>query len=211
MILGKQDYLNELNDIRNKLTDFLQKINSGKSTYFKDLALKLRIIYCDKSGTKALIKTIEAEYDLKVNVVVKHSIAEHVRNGSLPESLSDGLIMDQLNSVVTWFQSGDQLLPIIDAINKQDEIFIQDRYYSYKEIFEAMADKMGGAHVDSSISDDILIPHSDKILIGGLSVAQRAIYDTAKATITLINLINAYISEPFENDVIKPATPQPTS
>lgn len=201
--LKKEDYLAELNDIKDKLTDFLNQIQSGKSTYFKDLSLKLRILYCDKSGTKALLKTIQQLYSFDAFVIVKHSLAEKVKKGRLPESLLEGLIFEQLNSVVGWFEFGDEFVPVFDAINKQDEILIENKFYSYKEIFEAIADKMGGAHVDSTIPDEMLIPHSNNLQVGGLSVAHRATFDTAKASIILIDMINDYIKTSKETDFIK--------
>jgi hypothetical protein len=201
--LKKEDYLAELNDIKDKLTDFLNQIQSGKPTYFKDVSLKLRILYCDKSRKKSLLKIIQQFYKFKAFVIIKHSLAEKVRKGKLPESLLEGLVFEQLNSVVGWFEFGDEFVPVFDAINKKDEILIQNKFYSYTEIFEAIADKMGGAHIDSTIPDEMLIPHSNNLLVGGFSVAHRATFDTAKASIMLIGLIDDYIKTKKETDFIK--------
>jgi len=49
-------------------------------------------------------------------------------------------------------------------------------------------------HIDPKIDDRDLILHSNTLLIGGLPVAQRAIYDTARSTVILINIIIDFLT-----------------
>lgn len=202
-ILEKEDYFDELRDIKSKLSDFLDQIRGGNLSYFKDLSLKLRILYCNKSGTKALLTTIQQLYGFNIFVLVKWSMTEKVKRGLLPQSILEGLAVEQINSVAGWFDRGHEMVPIMDAVNKSDEILIQNKYYSYRDIFEAIADKMGGAHIDSSVPDNMLIPHSKNLLVLGLSIAQRAAFDTARTSIMLIDLISEYIETGEENIFIK--------
>ena len=67
--LTKKDYLRELVDIKEKLEDFMNLINKGRLTYYKEIALKLRILYCSKSGKPPLFTTIcdIFDFDIKFN------------------------------------------------------------------------------------------------------------------------------------------------
>lgn len=201
--LTKEAYLSHLNDINSSLEDFLRFIDSGKTFYIRDISLKLRILYCKKSRTEPLVKKIQDLYGFIINVLVKYSIKTKVEKGVMSESLLNGLVVQQINSVNGWFESGNELVSIFDAINKKDEVLLEGKLYSYKEIFENIADKMGGAHIDESVADEKLAPHSKNLLIGGLSIADRAVYDTARATIILIRHINTFIVNNKETHFIK--------
>lgn len=197
----KEGYFEELLDIKNKLIDFTKLINSGKTTYYKDLALKLRILYIYKSGTKSLIKTISELFNIKICVFIKLNMYEKIEKGLMPKSLGEGLIFEQINSVIGWFDSGDELVDIFDALNKQ-EVLIDNKRYTYRELIEYAADKMGGAHLDKKHDKTHLDMHSDSLLIGGLPVAQRAIYDTAIASINLISYIEENIRDSKQSKFI---------
>lgn len=188
----KEGYFEELLDIKNKLDDFIELINSGKTTYYKDIALKLRILYIYKSGTKSLIKTISELFNINFHVFIKLNMHEKIEKGLMPKSLGDGLVFEQINSVVGWFEIGNEFVDVFDAINKK-EVLINGQRHSYKELIEYAADKMGGAHLDKKHDATHLSMHSESLLIGGLPIAQRAIYDTAKASVKLISLIEEYI------------------
>jgi hypothetical protein len=56
--ITQERYLEELKDIRQNLSDFLEMVNKGNLSYFKDISLKLRVLYCDKSGTPEFLKVI---------------------------------------------------------------------------------------------------------------------------------------------------------
>lgn len=200
--LSKEGYIQEMIDVRNKLIDFLEKVNTGNLSYIKEISLKLRILYCFKSDTKSLIKEISDLYNFDLLVYVTYNTQELVDKGLLSNSLEKGLIMEQINSVVCWFERGNELVDIFTAINKE-EVLINGQRHSYKRIFEVVADKMGGAHIDKKVNDEDLILHSNQILIGGLTIAQRAIYDTAKASIKLIDIILKYIKSNEANCFIK--------
>lgn len=200
----KEGYFEELLDIKCKLKDFIELLNSGKYTYYKELALKLRIMYIYKSGTKSLLKTISDLYNIELYVFIKLNINDKIEKGLLPASLGQGLVIEQVNSVVGWFESGNELIGVFDAINK-DEVLINQQRYSYKQLIEYAADKMGGAHLDKNHDGSHLLLHSDSLLIGGLPIAQRAIYDTAMASIKLISYIEQYISHQEPSQFIIPS------
>ncbi|MFN8400434.1 MAG: hypothetical protein U0X74_10480 [Anaerolineales bacterium] len=197
----KEEYLSELYDIRDKLIDFSKKVSEGKGTYYKDIALKLRILYCLKSGTKPLLETIQNLFGFDIFVAVTYSVQEQVERGLIQKSLADGLVFQQINSVATWFERGHELENIFDAL-KRDEIFVQNYRYSYKKVIEVAADKMA-AHIDPKIPIKDLELHSSNLLVGGLPVAQRAIFDTARASILLITIIENFISNKQENHFIR--------
>ena len=205
--LTKAGYLKELLDIRDKLNDFLSNIKSGKRTYYKDVSIKLRILYCAKSGTEPLIKTISDLYDFDVLVSVNYSIQEKIYKGLLPASLGDKLAFEQINSVVTWFERGNKLVPIIDALDRP-EVLLRGNRYSYKNIIEVVADKMGGAHVDPEVKDEDLALHMDNLLIGGLPPAERALFDTARASIYVINSIEDYVTNGKNYQFVQPRIAQ---
>lgn len=197
-IRSKESYLAELIDLRDKLKAFLSQIRDGKTSYYKEVSLKLRIMYCYKSGTAPLLKTIENLYGFEVFVAIMYTIEEQVRRGLLPASLADGLVFEQNNVVATWFHSGHELVRIFDALDRED-ILHGDQRFTYKRLIEVAADKLGGAHVDARVPEADLALHSEDLLINGLPVAQRALYDTAATTIELIDAIEAHASRGERN------------
>ena len=203
--LTDKGYLNELADIRLKLDDFIEQIKSGKTSYIRDVALKLRVLYCDKSGTKALLREILNRNSLSVSVMICHSIKEMVEMGKLPESLAEGLVFNQTNSVITWFERGHEVTDPFAALERK-EILISGIEYSYREVIEVTADKMA-AHIDSSIPDNHLNLHEKNILIGGLPIAQRAIFDTARTSILLIDALIDRIENKTAYDFISDNKP----
>ncbi|MCF6455166.1 hypothetical protein L1076_26665 [Vibrio sp. MMG022] len=186
--LTNEWYIQELLDIQNKLKDYMELMGQGKLTYYKDISLKLRLLFMYKSGTKSLIRTINELNDIEIKVYVSYSTKEQVEKGLLPASFLDGLAFEQVNSVIGWFESGNKLVDIFDAINRK-EVLVDGQYLSYKEIIEYSADKLGGAHLDKKQDVTQLSLHSNSLLLGGLPPAQRAIYDTARASVHLIDLI----------------------
>jgi len=201
--LTKEGYLAEFLDIREKLKDFLLFIGKGRNTYFKDVSLKLRILYCSKSGNKPLISEIEELFEFKMFVYIFFTIQEKVDKGLLSASLADGLVFEQTNSPVGWFEGGNALVDINTAL-AHEEVRFNNKMYSYKSIVEVHADKMGGAHVDKNVKDEDLSLHQDNFMGGGLPIAQRAILDLAKSTITLIDIVEEYIISKKFNKFIKP-------
>lgn len=200
--LTREGYLANLLHIREVLIDELDNLNKKQNTfYIAEIAIKLRILFLDKSDTEALLKTIENLYGFKINVLVGSSLSEDIEKGP---SLVESLVFNQINSVVSWFGGGHgnkEKVSIFEGINKK-EIIINKNQFSYKDIIEIIADKMGGAHIDKSIPDEKLIPFFNDILVGGLSPAFRAIYDLANASIMLINMIENYIYSPFDSQFL---------
>jgi hypothetical protein len=198
----KDEYFSELLDIREKLKDFIQNISTGKITYFKDISVKLRILYCSKSGTKPLFEVIQDLFSFDIFVLISYSAQEQAERGLAPKSLAEGLVFQQINSVVMWFERGHELISVFDAINR-DEVFIGNERYSYKHIIEVAADKMG-AHIDPKIPVRDVALHSDNFLVGDLPLAQRALFDTARSSILLINIIENHIKKGKEFPFIRP-------
>ena len=199
--LKKEGYLKHLGEIRNQLLDFLELIKKGKIHYIKDVALKLRILYLKKSGTKPLLLTISELYNFKISVYSGESLESMIKK--LPRS--ENVIFQQRNSVLSWFKNDSKLTNIFDALDKPD-VKIGAKTHSYKRIIEVVADKMGGAHIDKNVDNEDLILHSKEVLIGGMTSAQRAIFDTARITIMLINMILELIENNKENLFIKKIT-----
>ena len=186
--LNLRGYLHELFDLRDKLKDFVERVGEGKRSYFKDIAIKLRILLCRKSRSNPLITEVERRLGMQVIVFITYSAQEQVERGLLPASLAENLIYEQVNSVVWWFERGNEAVPILDAIDKKEILFGNERR-SYREVIEVAADKLGGAHVDENVKDHDWLLHSDSWLIGGLPIAHRALVDTAKACVILIDAI----------------------
>lgn len=199
-------YLAELDEIGQKLSDFIELVNAGKLHYYKDIALKLRVLYCRKSGTPALFKKICDLHAIDIYVMVLFSFTDRMEKGELPESIArafmDAQVFEQTNSVVSWLGKGHEKRLLLDAIEKP-EITIGDKRLSYKELIEVVADKMA-AHIDHQIDDLYLEMHSDLILIGGLPIAQRALFDTARTTIEIIHAVLGHIREQQEFRFVKP-------
>ena len=199
----KEGYIKELVDIREKLGDFIDLIKSGKTTYYKDIALKLRMLYMFKSGTAPLLKTIAELFGLKISVYICLNTHEKIEKGLMAASLGEGLVFEQINSVVRWFESGDEFVDLLEAISKK-EVLIDDQPFSYKQIIEYAADKMGGAYLDKTHDPTHLGLHSDQILLGGLPIAQRAIFDTARASIQLISHIEDFVRNGNKSSFVCP-------
>jgi len=201
------EYLEQLFDIRKKLVSFSSSIiEKNEITYIRDISVKLRILLIDKSGRKCLLKEIENILKIDIFVAIKYSLKEKIAKGLLPSSFSDGLIFNQTNSVATWFnidQRTSEIISIFEALNRKEELVIDNKEFSYKELIETVADKMGGAHVDKTIDDEKLIPHNNNLLIGGMTASDRAIFDTCKTTIELINQIDKFIKNSEETNFIK--------
>jgi len=199
----REGYLAELLDVRAKLEDFLQQIGGGNLSYYKEIAIKLRILYCRKSGTNPLLMAIEDLYGFDTLVAVRWNMHEAIDRGLLPASLAEGLVFEQINSVVTWFEGGQLIVRIFEALDRP-EVLYSDQRYSYRHIIEIAADKMGGAHVDSTVPQGDLALHSQDLLIGGLPVAQRALFDTARASVQLINAIQGMVSKAERYPFLRP-------
>lgn len=197
-----EGYIAELKDIYQKLSDFLGMVDKGNLSYFKDISLKLRVLYCDKSGTQALLKVVSDIFSFDVVVFVSYTIKEKIEMGRLPPSLAEGLDFSQRNSVVKWLERGDEEISIFKALERK-EVLYGNEQHSYKEIIEVAADKMT-AHIDKTIKDKDIALHDENLLIGGLPVAQRAIIDTARSTITLLDMVLSFVESGRQSRHLRP-------
>lgn len=204
--LTDRGYFEELKDLGKKLQDFIAHFEKGEVSYYKDIAIKLRILYLFKSKAKPLLKTVSEIFGFKVKVFINYTISERIEKGLIPEDIGRGLlnslVIEINNNTANWFTKGKDLIDIFDALDRK-EIFIGGKHYSYKEIIEYAADKMGGAHVDKHHDETHISMHlSDGFHIGGLPIAQRAILDTGRESITLINHIIDFIENGEESTFV---------
>lgn len=205
--LTDEGYFEYLFDIRMKLIAFSSLIlQKGQISYIRNIAVELRILLIDKSKRKCLLKEIENILNINICVGVKYSIKEKIEKGILQESFLEGLRFNQTNSVVNWFNVDErtsEIISLLEALNRKEELFINGIYFSYKELIETVSDKMGGAHIDHTVSDEKLIPHSQNILIGGMTPSDKAILDTCQSSIELINKIETFIHDHKETEFIR--------
>lgn len=203
--LTKEGYLHHLLDIKEKLHDFLQLVNNGKYTYIRDVCLKLRILYISKSREASLLESIQKEFDFKFSVFKSYSISEHIIRGTLPRDFPKP-DTEIFTGVSRWFTQTDEMIPLLEAFEKNGTILINGYFFSLKNIIEVIADKMGGAHIDKKIKDIDLIPHAENFLIGNLTIANNIAYIVANQTILLIEHIEKFIETETESIFIKKTT-----
>jgi hypothetical protein len=203
--LTNEGYLNCLCDIKMKLTNFIALVEHGMKSYFPDIAGKLRILYCYKSGTESLIKTISDLYNLEIKVCVLYTFKEKAEKGKLPAFIRNAQpLYHQVNSAMNWFhpEESDEIVSIIDAINRKEILYLGEEY-SCKRIIEVVADKMGGMHFDKHVNDIDLALHGKEIRIGNFSVAEMTLHSVAIASIELIDMIEYVISSGVSNEFVK--------
>ena len=120
--------------------------------------------------------------------------------------MSDEGVMDEIiNPLPCWFGPGHEMMELLDAINKPNQIKLDLEYYSLADLIEVFADKMGGAHIDKNISMRDIKPHSHNLLIGGATVANRIIYDASRYIVTLIEKVERCIDTKQGDSHIRPA------
>lgn len=209
--MNRKYFFDELCDIRLKLIDFLMHIKMGELTYLKEISTKLRILYCDSKDTRPLIKIISDEYnfDILVNCPKNES--------SIPKSLkqfleslgyeTDNNMIKELIGDVIWFKFDreEDLKDIFEAIEKELWLFDRiDKGYSYRNVIKAMADSMGGCHIDEKVKEEnLFLFNSDIYLINELPAAKIAMMDIVRNSIQLIDFITEYINSGKENPFIR--------
>jgi len=197
--LTKEDYLLELIDIALKLTDYSNLVKQGNDSYFKEMALKLRLLYIDKSRTKSLLRKVSGAHKLSILVWVIDTPEEQVAKGEMSPEMAASIILSLTNSVLTWFDSGSFQVDPFTALDRID-ILLDDEQYSYREIIEVVADKKV-AHIDSTYPDRIL--KLDEMVAMNLSGVHRVIFDTSETSIILINAICDCINNNAEYEFIE--------
>jgi hypothetical protein len=87
-------------------------------------------------------------------------------------------------------------------LDREDILYGKNRF-TYKHLIEVAADKLGGAHVDANVPESDLALHSNDLLINGLPVAQRALFDTATTSIKLIDAIEEHAAKGERNECFR--------
>jgi hypothetical protein len=189
-----EGYLQELEEIASRLSDYLQKIDEGNASYYKDLALKLRVLLLRKSRTPPLLEIVFDLFQCDVLVAVMWSIREQIEKLGDPKGVRAGMLSalqyEQLNSARTWLEMGHEKVHILEAVSR-DEIYLNNRHVSLKELIEVVADKMT-AHIDPEIDNHHLYLHDESIAsFLGSPPAQLAICEASRTTITILRgLVN---------------------
>lgn len=194
-------YLKELFEQRSKILDFLEMINQGRIEYYKELALKLRVLYIDKSRRKSLLRVISDRFAIDLYVWTRRALHDSVKNNQNTQEILKNVLFIQTNSVATWFIKGAEFISPFDALERED-LFLRGKYYSYRSVIEVVADKQA-AHIDEDFPDDHFLMQKDNIVLLDLPISLRAIYDTAIATIELINKIEKFLCSGVENPHIR--------
>lgn len=213
--LSSEGYVNHLKDIKIKLVNFLHEIDSGNLSYVIEIAAKLRILYMKKSGNEPLFCILMNKFNFTFQVCLSLTIEELMQKGialgKFSEASRDSMTFSFNNHPVNWFDGviAHRKVDIIEAFNKENQINIGSNSFSLRKIVEVIADKMGGAHIDSNVADKDLIVHSDNRKLGGLNIANRVIYDLARMTIQAIEMVEEFIHNKKENAFICHKTPKP--
>ena len=77
--LSLHNYIEHLRSIQNRLENFISEFERGNRDYIQDIALKLRILFIHKSGTKALFTTIQTLFGVQIRVWVRESRDEELK------------------------------------------------------------------------------------------------------------------------------------
>jgi|GEM_PF-2786644 len=190
--LKLQDYVDHLKSIHKKLVFFLDSFNQGNHDLVVELALKLRILYMNKSRTKALFSTIEKILNVELKVWVRETFEEEMRRKGL-DHLIDTLSFGYFNEIDFWLEKGTYKVGLIEAFNRPKSLKIGDHSYSAKEIVEIVADKLGGAHIDHKLDERALTPQNRSIAFGKLNTSEHFIIRTTVQTIKIIEILLDFI------------------
>ncbi len=199
--LKLEDYISHLTSIQRKLVFFLASYNQGNHDLIVDLALKLRILYINKSGTKALFLTIEKHLNIELKVWIRKSFDEELRKKGL-EQLINQYSFAYNNEIDFWLENGTNKISLIEAFNRPKAIKIGEHYYSAKELVEIVADKLGGAHIQSKLNDRCLTPQTRSILFGDLNTYEFFIIQTTDQTIKIIDSLLNFIQTRIYSELI---------
>lgn len=199
--LKLHDYISHLTSIQRKLVLFLDSYNQGNHDLIVDLALKLRILYMNKSGTKALLTTIEDCLNVEIKVWVRETFNEELRRKGL-EDLIDKISFGYFNEIDFWLEKGVYKVGIIEAFNRPKSIKIGEHSYSSKEVVEIVADKLGGAHIDPKLDTRSITPQNRSISFGNLNTSEHIIIQTTIQTIKIIQIILNYINTQIKSEFI---------
>ncbi len=202
----KEGYIFELFDLKNKLNNFIEYIKQGESTYIKEVAVKLRMLYSDvnrisqspNNAQKSLIEIIAELFNIKIEVYTKSfSIIQRMKEKGIPLPT-----IRVESAAATWFERGDTLTDIKAALSKE-LIYYYGREYSFTELFRIVADKLGGCHIDKFVDDNVIKLYSEQLYISGSQVLIKSMLDMAIALVKLIEMIEEFINNGKESRFVK--------
>lgn len=200
--LSINEYISHLTIIQSKLNFYLEAIKTGNYGLIPDLALKLRILYMKKSGTKPLLTIIEELLNVQIKVWVRETFDEELKRKGL-EHLIDKQTFSYHNEIDYWLVEGTYKSRLIDAINRPKAIKIGENDYSVKDIIEITADKLGGAHIDSKLNTRELSPLTRNISFGDLNPSEHLIIQATIQSIQIIKIILDFYNFKIESDFIE--------
>lgn len=165
----------ELIQCFNVINSCLQCYYDGKSFMHRPIAAQLRILYCDIQRKKdnSLFNRAFTKFDLSAIKPVKWLSPDELKKQSgLLRSLRIAYPNDQEFKIaqmpiqIIEFDNGLEIADIeysdpqiFQNLSEwtNQELFVNSKYISIKDIIRTIADKGGGAHVDSVESDDQII------------------------------------------------------
>ncbi len=175
-------------NIRESLALLLNSVRQGEEHYLVDISKKLRLLFIKKDRVDPLIKKISDVFSLKISVYMFLSLQERIDRGLLSPAIANGLTSKTIDNPILWFNKGHELVEILDAIGKPDQIILGKNKYSLEDIIEVYEDKIG-AHIDEHVDDSDLEPHDPDFSPGSTTIVNRIIYDTARNAVKLIDMI----------------------
>ncbi|MQY64371.1 MAG: hypothetical protein GH143_08765 [Calditrichaeota bacterium] len=104
--------------------------------------------------------------------------------------------------ITRYFNKGHELVAILDAIGKPDQIILGKNKYSLEDIIVVYEDKIG-AHIDEQVDDSDLEPPDPDFSSGSTTIVNRIIYDTARNAVKLIDMVINYAKTGEGNIFVK--------
>ncbi|MDP2923953.1 MAG: hypothetical protein Q8O30_09595 [Candidatus Omnitrophota bacterium] len=194
--LSEGECIDRLIDIKNKLSHFLHLVEVGNMTFFDNISLELRKLFCKKSGKDGFLVEIKNRFMLKISVYFPIPLIRR-----LPKGLAESMTHSFENPQIDWFKKSknNTLFDLWTVLKDTDSVVFEGKRYSYKKFIEIWADKRG-AHIDIEIPDVEYRPFSKNILIENLSIGEQVLYSLANNAITMIESIVDCVSNGKESD-----------
>lgn len=189
--------LSRLNHIHKALREQRFKYHVDKDeNHLIDASSFLRLFYCDKGrGGKSILKQIQESYKFNFYVYHEPGLFEHFENEGdleLVDTLRSGAVFVMENSNLTWFLSGSEFIPLLEAIEKEI-LFVSHHSFSPKKIIEVVCEKKGGAHFDPKVSNEELALDESWAWFGDKDQTIHFLLMIISNTILVIDQIESHI------------------